>query len=89
MCVPFGDEKGEPLFCLVDVCRALEIDNASQVKQQVCEEFELPILKISSFDTGFGIKDLTMITEQQMYFVMLSRKPIAKQFKSKVKEIFC
>lgn len=58
------DEDGEPLFCLVDVCRALEIDNASQVKQQVCEEFELPILKISSFDTGFGIKDLTMITEQ-------------------------
>lgn len=76
------DEDGEPLFCLADVCRALEIDNASQVKQQVCEEFELPILKIASFDTGFGIKEMTMITEQQMYFVMSSsRKPNAKPFR--------
>ena len=76
------DENGEPLFCLADVCRALEIDNASQVKQQVCEEFELPILKIASFDTGFGVKEMTMITEQQMNFVMSSsRKPNAKPFR--------
>ena len=76
------DENGEPLFCLADVCRALEIDNASQVKQQVCEEFELPILKIASFETGFGVKEMTMITEQQMYFVMSSsRKPNAKPFR--------
>ena len=76
------DEDGEPLFCLADVCRALEIDNTSQVKQQVCEEFELPILKIGSFDTGFGIKEMMMLTEQQMYFVMSSsRKPNAKPFR--------
>ena len=76
------DENGEPLFCLADVCRALEIDRTDNVAKQVCDEFELPLLKRGSFDTGFGIKEMMMITEQQMYFVMSSsRKPNAKPFR--------
>ena len=76
------DEDGEPLFCLADVCRALELTNPTMVAQQVCEEFELPKLNLGSFDTGFGVKEMTMITEQQMYFVMSSsRKPNAKPFR--------
>ena len=77
------DEDGEPLFCLADVCRALEIDNASQVKQQVCDEFRIPILKIGivSRPNGSSIQ-ATFITEQQLYFVMSSsRKPNAKPFR--------
>ena len=76
------DEDGEPLFCLADVCRALEIDRTDNVAKQVCDEFELPLLKRGSFDSGFGIKEMMMITEQQMYFVMSSsRKPNAKPFR--------
>ena len=62
------DEDGEPLFCLADVCRALEIDNASQVKQQVCDEFRIPILKIGivSRPNGSSIQ-ANFITEQQLY----------------------
>ena len=77
------DEDGEPLFCLADVCRALEIDNASQVKQQVCDEFRTPILKIGivSRPNGSSIQ-ANFITEQQLYFVMSSsRKPNAKPFR--------
>ena len=52
------------------------------VAQQVCEEFELPKLNLGSFETGFGVKEMTMITEQQLYFVMSSsRKPNAKPFR--------
>ena len=76
------DEDGEPLFCLADVCRALELTNPTMVAQQVCEEFELPKLNLGSFETGFGVKEMTMITEQQLYFVMSSsRKPNAKPFR--------
>lgn len=35
------------------------------------EEFELPTLNVGSFDTGFGVKEFTLITEPQLYFVMM------------------
>ena len=45
-------------------------------------EFELPVFKTGCFDTGFGIKELNLITEQQLYFVMnRSDKPNAKPFR--------
>ena len=45
-------------------------------------EFELPVLKTGSFDSGFGIKEFNLITEQQLYFVMnRSDKPNAKPFR--------
>ena len=76
------DEDGEPLFCLADVCRALEISDPSSVSRQVMTEFELPVLKTGSFDSGFGIKEFNLITEQQLYFVMnRSDKPNAKPFR--------
>ena len=76
------DEDGEPLFCLADVCRALEISAPSSVSRQVMTEFELPVLKTGSFDSGFGIKEFNLITEQQLYFVMnRSDKPNAKPFR--------
>ena len=76
------DEDGEPLFCLADVCRALEISDPSSVSRQIMTEFELPVLKTGSFDSGFGIKEFNLITEQQLYFVMnRSDKPNAKPFR--------
>ena len=76
------DENNEPLFCLSDVCKALELTNASVVKDAILSEFELDKLNLGSFDTGYGVKEFTMITEPQLYFVLMrSDKPKAKPFR--------
>ena len=77
------DEDGEPLFCLADVCRALEIDRTDNVSGQVMSEFGIPLLKrgMVSRPDGSSIQ-ANFITEQQLYFVMSSsRKPNAKPFR--------
>lgn len=69
-------------FCLADVCECLELTNPTVVSNQIKEEFELPKLNLGSFDTGFGIKDFTLITEPQLYFVMMrSRSALARAFR--------
>lgn len=76
------DENNEPLFCLADVCKALEMQNPTNIANAIKSEFELPILNIASFDTGYGVKEFTMITEPQLYFVLMrSDKPNAKPFR--------
>lgn len=76
------DENNEPLFCLADVCKALGLTNASVVKDAILSEFELDKLNLGSFDTGYGVKEFTMITEPQLYFVLMrSDKPKAKPFR--------
>ncbi|EPY8098215.1 BRO-N domain-containing protein [Campylobacter jejuni] len=76
------DENNEPLFCLSDVCKVLELTNPSVVKDAILREFELPKLNIGSFDTGFGVKEFTMIDEAQLYYVMNnSRSKNAKPFR--------
>lgn len=75
-------ENNEPLFCLSDICRVLEIQNATDVKNAILKEFELGELNSYSFDTGFGVKEFTMITEAQLYFVLMrSDKSEAKEFR--------
>lgn len=75
-------DAGEPLFCLADICKVLGLTNPSKVASQICEEFELPNLKLGSFDTGFGVKDFHMVDEAQLYFVLYrSRSDIAKPFR--------
>ncbi|HEG8365427.1 TPA: hypothetical protein SF241_001612 [Campylobacter jejuni] len=76
------DENNEPLFCLSDVCKALELTNPSMVKDAILKEFELSKLNLGSFDTGFGVKEFTMIDEAQFYYVMNnSRSKNAKPFR--------
>ncbi|EID8147584.1 Bro-N domain-containing protein, partial [Campylobacter jejuni] len=76
------DENNEPLFCLSDVCKALELTNPSMVKDAILKEFELSKLNLGSFDTGFGVKEFTMINEVQLYYVMNnSRSKNAKPFR--------
>ena len=71
-----------PLFCLSDVCKILEIQDTHKVKESVLKEFELSTLKVGSFDTGYGIKEFNMITEPQLYFILMrSDKPKAKPFR--------
>lgn len=76
------DENNEPLFCLSDVCKILELANPTHAVNAIKSEFELPTLNVGSFDTGYGVKDFTMITEPQLYFVLMrSDKPNAKPFR--------
>ena len=71
-----------PLFCLADVCKVLALTDPSKTVKQIKEEFELTELNSGSFDTGFGIKKFTMISEPQLYFVMMrSRAKLAKAFR--------
>jgi putative antirepressor, BRO family len=41
------------------------------VKDAILSEFELDKLNLGSFDTGYGVKEFTMITEPQLYFVLM------------------
>lgn len=76
------DEEGEPLFCLADVCKCLGLADPSNTSRQICAEFELPVLKTASFETGYGVKEFNMVTEPELYFIMNScRKPEAKAFR--------
>ena len=75
-------DNGELLFCLADICKILKIQDTYKVKQAILKEFELSSLCVGSFDTGFGIKQFTMIDEPQLYYVLNnSRSPKAKPFR--------
>lgn len=64
------------------MCKALELTNPSMVKDAILKEFELSKLNLGSFDTGFGVKEFTMIDEAQLYYVMNnSRSKNAKPFR--------
>ena len=64
------------------MCKILEIQDTYKVKESVLKEFELSTLEVGSFDTGFGIKEVNMITEPQLYFILMrSDKPKAKPFR--------
>ena len=64
------------------MCKILEIQDTYKVKEAVLREFELSTLEVGSFDTGYGIKEFSMITEPQLYFVLMrSDKPKAKPFR--------
>lgn len=76
------NDKGEALFCLADVCASLNLTNATVIANQIKDEFELPKLNLASYDTGYGVKEFTMITEPQLYFVMMrSRAKVAREFR--------
>jgi anti-repressor protein len=59
------DENGNPLFCLADVCRALNLSNPSQVAQKLDDE-DKPKL-----DLGLPGQQPTYITEPGLYTVIL------------------
>nr|DAE20599.1 MAG TPA: hypothetical protein [Siphoviridae sp. ctJ3t72] len=77
-----SSQDNEILFCLADVCAVLQLANPTHTVNSIKEEFELPTLNVASFDTGYGVKEFTMITEPQLYFVMMrSRAKIAREFR--------
>lgn len=81
-------DDGEPLFCLKDICAALEISDASNAARQLREEFSEgavlntdPLVTIRMVTSG-GSQELLFITEPQLYFLMMrSRSENARPFR--------
>lgn len=59
-------KKGEPLFCLSDVCKALELSNPSVTKERLVRD--LSIIKVSKEVVAHG-KNTGVFKEEEMYFV--------------------
>lgn len=73
----------EPLFCLSDVCKAVELTNPSSVKSRLDED-EVYVLDLHAlnFSDGIGNTKANFITESAFYSViLLSNSPKVKRFK--------
>lgn len=67
----------EPLFCLLDICKALEL-RSNDVKQRL----EKGVVSTHPLQTTGGIQQLNFVNEDGLYDVILdSRKPEAKAFR--------
>lgn len=68
-------KDGEPMFCLVDICKALEISNPSKVAQRLDDD------ERTKFELGRA-GETNFITESGLYAVILrSDKPNARKFR--------
>lgn len=78
------NEQGEPMFCLADVCKALELEQVSRVKSRLKED-GVTISKVT--DTLGREQQATFVTEANLYkCIFQSRKPEAEQFQDWVCE---
>ena len=66
----------EPMFCLIDICKALEIKNATDVAKRLPED------ELTRLNLGSRAGETNFITESGLYAVILrSDKPNAKKFR--------
>ena len=66
----------EPMFCLIDICKALEIKNATDVAKRLDED------ELTRLNLGSRAGETNFITESGLYAVILrSDKPKAKKFR--------
>ncbi|MBQ7454161.1 MAG: hypothetical protein IJS69_03815 [Selenomonadaceae bacterium] len=78
----FGDVRvierdGEPLFCLADVCKILELRVA-----KVVERLDKGVLSMYPLETAGGVQQMYFVNEDGLYDVILdSRKPFAKKMR--------
>lgn len=71
-------QDGEPWFCLVDVCRVLDLSSPHKVAERLDPD-ELTGIKVRS---GGQLREMTFINESGLYNVILrSDKPEAKPFR--------
>ncbi len=67
----------EPLFCLADICRVLEIKNVSDCKSRLDQKG----IVLTDTPTNGGIQQLVFISEKNLYkVIMRSDKPQAEPF---------
>lgn len=76
-------DEGVILFCLSDVCVTLNLTNPTVMANQIKDEFGCPKLNLAHLKDTLGRdQEFTMITEPQLYFVMMrSRAKIAREFR--------
>lgn len=68
--------NNEPMFCLMDICKALEIKNATDVSKRLDED------ELTRLNLGSRAGETNFITESGLYAVILrSDKPNAKKFR--------
>ena len=68
--------SNEPLFCLSDVCRALEM------KRFRIERLDKDVISNHPLQTAGGLQQVTFVNEDGLYDIVLdSRKPKAKKFR--------
>lgn len=74
----------EPLFCLADVCKALDLQNPSQVKARLDEE-DVQLIDLHTLNLNEGIIGNTLtnfVTESGLYdVIMRSESSKAKPFR--------
>ena len=77
------NDKGEVLFCLADVCASLNLAQSNKTANQIKEEFGSTDLNSALLkDANNHGQQCTMITEPQLYFVMMrSNSKIAREFR--------
>lgn len=76
-------DDNKPMFCLADVCKALELTNPAMVKSRLSAK------GISNTDTltAGGVQSMTYINEANLYkCIFQSRKPEAEKFQDWVYE---
>lgn len=78
-----SSEDGVILFCLADVCASLQLTNPTNIVNQIKDEFGCTMLNIAHLKDTLGRdQECTMITEPQLYFVMMrSRAKVAREFR--------
>lgn len=83
MAVRMIEQDGTALFCLADICKGCGLSNPRKTAQQIKEEFdEGGNLKLHPLQTAGGMQNYTMISEPQMYFVMMrGRSQASKDFR--------
>lgn len=70
-------KDNEPMFCLADVCKALDITNAGNVKQRLSAKG----IHNADTPTKGGMQNMVFINESNLYKVIFqSRKPSAEKF---------
>lgn len=71
--------SNEPLFCLLDVCRVLDLGNTSQVKSRLTDD----VITNEVISDSIGRQqEMMFVNEDGLYDVILdSRKPQAKLFR--------
>lgn len=69
----------QPLFCLADVCRALDIENNRNVRNRLDED---DVHTMDTIDSLGRLQPTTFVTEVGLYeAIFISRKPEAKAFR--------
>lgn len=72
----------EPLFCLKDICKFLNIIDPSDLIHSLKREFDKGADKIRPLKTNGGVQKLVFVTEPELYFILMrSNKKEAKPFR--------